>query len=463
MGELTLFDHQLKGVEFFIGNPPDGYRGHILGDDMGTGKTIQSLAFGKWGLHTGKIDRVVVVCPSGLVCNWQNEIENYYGFAPYTYHSKKPCEDAWVTLVGLETLRYRGKDGIFRHVHRLLEHLKGKRYLLIVDEAHEVCNVDSGGNMALRAFSPKRVLLMTGTPIQNKLEDLYGLLYLLNPRLDRNDWYNKYVIRNLKNIPTRRGTRTVWQITGYKNIDHVNALLKGLMIRRTKEETLDLPRKMVQYIPYEPDRYYESKLYDIELSDEPKMVKVVRLVEACSGLDPFDKTKATFYPGNKYNTLKQLLLSTHGRIVVWFQYVEVLNHVKKLLEKAGFQVFEYSGRNTNNRNQQAADWKLSNGGVLCSTLDAGGVGINLVEGTTAIFFEPSLSPAKLLQAEDRIYRHGQTKPVTIIYLYGRETVEECIFSLLRRKRHTINVAITVKFNSEELQEIYKYSYKLEYK
>lgn len=462
MGEhkpFKLLPHQLEGIEFISKSK----RGIIVGDDMGTGKTLQSLAFTKWSHYQEGLERVLVVCPAALLCQWDEEIEKYYGFKPAVYKSGKPILDNFVTLISMETLRTQAK-GVYTHVHRLNHHFTGKKYTIILDEAHEACNPDSHTNISIRALSPPhRIIPMTGTPIKNKVENLYGIVLLLDPWLDKAEWYNRYIIRELKNVPTKRGVRTVWNITGYKNLDHLNAYLQTIMIRRLKGEVNDLPPKRVQYVPYYPDRRYEGFLYDIDLSDEPVMVKVVRLIEAASGLNPFDKSKEDFIPGNKYQLLKQLIGSTDGRMIVFFQYYEVLRHVKALLSKAGYNVYEWSGRNHTTRTQQVRDWAVSESGILLGTIDAAGLGLNLVEGTTAIFYEPCLSPSGLQQAEDRIYRVGQTKPVNIFYLYGRETVEEAVMALLRRKKATTDAVVGGNFTSEELQQIYKYSYRLEYR
>lgn len=457
-----LYLHQLSGVRWLVEQLIDKGDVAIIGDEMGTGKTRMSLAFSSYCYHAREIERVLVVCPAVLLENWRNEIEEYYGFPPCMYTSKnKKLEDRFITVMSYELARYK-KKGDFVHCRLMQEYFKGKRVLLIADEAHFFCNSESNTNQAVGMLPAKYRLPMTGTPIQNKPEDAFGIVHFIEPYISRNWWMQTYIIQGLKEVPTPRGRRTVYTIEGYRNLDKLNDYFSRIMLRRKKSEVLELPPKSVQYIPYEADKFYDGILDEVDLSDEPMMVKVLRLREAASGLNPYDETKEEFHPGNKLKLLSHLVKSTSDRVIVWFSFVETLKHVKKELEKSGKVCYEWSGRNTSTRRAELEAWKNNPDSIMLVTIAAGGVGLNdFVIASTAIFFEAEVSPAKLRQAEDRIYRKGQDKKTTIIYPYGVGTVEESILSLIRKKYHTTD-SIVDKMTQDDLQQIYKYSFKLRY-
>lgn len=453
---MSLREHQIEGINFLIAN-----QGGIIGDEMGTGKTRLSLAFAKWLYHKGHIDRVLVVCPARLQFEtWEQEVIKYYGVKPTVYAKKRKLDiNSFVTIVSYGRLRYKHKK-YFKHLDIIQEHFSGMRLLVILDEAHNITNDESDTAVVCRELDTVCRVAMTGTPIQNKPENLFGILSFIDPKIEKQWFINKFLHRRLITIPTKYGRRKVWDITGYKNQDQLHTLLKRYMIRRTLDECVDLPPMVDNYIGYEmTDPLYRDVYGLCEMNDETPMVRCIRLQQAASGIDPFDDMKS-FRSGAKFEMLQELVKNRSGKMVIWFNYVTSLDAVKKILSKEN-DVYEWSGRNTVHRREQADNWRKSDNALLLLTFGAGAEGIELVEGRTAIFYEYGLSPSTIGQAQARLHRSGQSHRVTNFCLYGRGTVEEGIIQLVRRKKHINDVVVDGDFTTEELREIYSYNFKLQ--
>jgi SNF2 family DNA or RNA helicase len=455
---MSLRIHQHSGVKFLI-----DYNGGLVGDDMGSGKTRLSLAYAKWCIYLGLIDRVLVVCPSAIVTNWMAEVEKYYGFKPTTNYKSKRLEDNWIAITTYPLLRYKNKFG-YPNYEAIVKHFAGHRLLVILDEAHEISNSDSQTFMVCCNLPAEIKVAMTGTPVSNRPEDLFGILHFIDRTITKQWFFDNFIITTYKEITTKT-RRKVWvkQVTGYKNQDKLNALLKTRMIRRLTSECIDLPPLNRIFMPYEIDnnKIYQSTLNLCDVNDEPMMVKVTRLQEAASGLNPWDETKQGFEETEKLRLLESLLESGSGRIVVWFKFYETLAQVSKYLRGKGYDIYEWHGGNSNTRDKQKSAWAVSDRGVILCTIKAAGVGLNFVEGQISIMFESELSPAAMSQAEKRIHRDGQQNSCTIFYLYGRQSVEEAVIHLLKKKIH-LNSVVTDSFTQEDLQAIYRYSFRLEY-
>lgn len=146
----------------------------------------------------------------------------------------------------------------------------------------------------------------------------------------------------------------------------------------------------------------------------------------------------------KLDLLMELLRENEGRVIIWCYYIPTVKLLAAFLSENKFSVSVYTGELSDKQREQALKkFAVEENGILVATIQSCGKGTNLQYCNTAIFYEYGYVPTELEQAEDRIYRIGQTQPVTIYYLYGRNTVEEKLIEMHRRKR-TTNKAILPK-------------------
>lgn len=445
-------DHQSKGIQFLY----QSSRNILLADEMGTGKTILSLTYGLSLIHAGKIDRVLAVVPAALQLDWCEEIFKVYQQYP-SQVGKDMREDTWVTLSSYSMLRQKA-NGMYYHVNRLLQQFNNLRVMIILDEAHTIKNVEGVTRNLINCFNAEYKLPMTGTPIWNKPEDLYALLHFCDPTLDEAWFFNTFTKRRLRRI---YGKRKAYVITGYKNHEQLHHFVNERMLRRLRSECLDLPRKIVKYVPCEGiSDTYDSVLSYIDLNDDTVLVKLIALQQAASGLNPYD---GRFKPNAKLKLLLELLSTMDGRILLYFKFTSTLYHVQEYLRKEGHETYIFTGDNQSSRHQQAEMWKRSDKGILMGTIRAAGVGLTLVESSTAIFYESELSPSANAQAEDRIYRKGQTQTCCIFYLYGQRTVEEAI-SKINKSKSRQNAAIIEgdKLSAGEEKQLLQFTVNMRY-
>ena len=249
------FKHQEEGIEFLLKN-----KKCILADDMGLGKTLQSIV----AALEVEAERVLIVCPSSLKINWMREIQNF-------------CED-----VSIIKGKYWDPDrftiinyDILKNFHTIEE--RGKKYeewelrreivefnpdLIILDEAHFVKNHKSIRGKILKdiskRFSPERVWLLTGTPIANRPMDYFNLLSIIDSPVT-NNWVH-YAKTYCEGMRFKKGGRFVWVTTGASNLEELGTKTKRTILRRKKEEVLDLPEKLVTpvYLELENEVGYKN-------------------------------------------------------------------------------------------------------------------------------------------------------------------------------------------------------------
>ena len=235
----VAFNHQEKGIEFLLKNPKC-----ILADDMGLGKTYQSIV---GALECGA-ERILVICPSSLKINWMREIQNFCD--DVSIIKGKHWDPNRFTIINYD---------ILKNFHTIEE--RGKKYedweirreivdynpdLIILDEAHFVKNHKSIRGKTLKdiakKFSPERIWLLTGTPIANRPMDYYNLLTIIGCSVADN-WVH-YARTYCEGIRFKKGGRYIWVTTGASNLEELSKKTKKMILRRKKEDVLDLPDKL---------------------------------------------------------------------------------------------------------------------------------------------------------------------------------------------------------------------------
>jgi SWI/SNF-related matrix-associated actin-dependent regulator 1 of chromatin subfamily A len=392
---MELYDHQEAGVRWLMSIT----RG-LLADDQGLGKTIQAIVAGK---HVG--DRVLVVCPASVVGNWCKEIETWSGRKGWKLTSyDRPGASGWY-VVSPDTAK---RDGPLK---RSL--LASPWDVVIIDEAHQVKNPRTARWKALSKLKAERLWLMTGTPIMSRPMDFFGLLKICDHPLGRNK--HQFGVRFCG--ATRNRWSGGWDYLGASNLDELAQELDSWMIRRTKDEVLDLPPKN------RIERW-------VSVPSPEAVTDKTSLMAARSAL-ALRKVAAT--------TEIALECLQSGPVVVFSEYLGPISELSEKLTGAGYRVDTITGSTSQSQRLKTVE-RFQSGelDVLVGQTLAAGVGITLTASSYVVFNDLSLVPAYHAQAEDRVYRIGTEKPVFAYYTLADSKLDATLWGMLKSKIETIN-------------------------
>ncbi|MBP1178454.1 SNF2-related protein [Methylobacterium sp. PvR107] len=456
----TLRPYQQEGVSWLAFLGEVGFGG-VLADDMGLGKTVQALALIAIGKAQGRLDGpALVVAPTSLIANWRREAER---FAP-----------------DLRILTLHGHDradrfGAIPHSDLVLttypliarDHavLAARTWpLLLLDEAQTIKNPDAATTKLLLGIEARHRVCMTGTPLENNLDELWSLFAFACPGLlgDR-----KTFARVWRNPFEKQGDRERGRLLARR--------VKPFLLRRTKEEVArELPPKteIVERIDlHGPQRdVYEAIRMSMHARISAAIAErgwarsrivildaLLKLRQACcdprllkqGATDSGDgeilsprrdrahkpATRTAGAGSAKLDRLEEMLvelLAEGRRILVFSQFTSMLRLTEERLAKRAIRYAVLTGAT---RDREAAIRLFEEGSarVFLVSLKAGGTGLNLIAADTVILYDPWWNPAVEDQAVDRAYRIGQTKPVFVHKLVASGTIEEKMEILKERK------------------------------
>jgi superfamily II DNA or RNA helicase len=470
LGELeaVLRPYQKQGVAWLNFLRENGFGG-ILADEMGLGKTLQTLAL-LWHLkqssQAGPMAPCLIVCPTSLVFNWVTEARKFtpslkvlplQGPERHSLFDQIPGSDMVITsyaLIRRDAERYR--EIAFDTV--------------VLDEAQHIKNRQTQNAQAVKAVkSPQRIVL-TGTPMENSVLDLWSIFDFLMPGYlgSAQEFRERYELPIAKEKDARAQSRLARR-------------LRPFLLRRLKKEVAaDLPPKLEQVSFCEltdQQRGVYQQFIDASRKEileavgaqgvaKSRMVvlsALLRLRQVCcdlrllhlEGVEP----SAASGKLDLFDELLEEVLDGGHRVLVFSQFVSMLTLIKQRLEQQEIE-FCYLDGSTNNRGAVVERFQTSSSiPVFLISLKAGGVGLNLTAADTVIHFDPWWNPAVEEQATDRAHRIGQTKVVTSYKLIARDTVEEKILLLQNRKREIIQATIggeeefAAALSWEEIQEL----------
>ncbi|NIF05994.1 ATP-dependent helicase [Chryseobacterium sp. Tr-659] len=431
-----LRDYQHEGLNWL--NFLDGFNfGGCLADDMGLGKTIQIIAFilsqrEKLG-HTTNL----VVVPTSLLFNWQEEIKK---FAPSLkvrlhYGADRPKTTAHMPDYEIVLTTY----GMLLSDIRFLKTFKFN--YIFLDESQTIKNPNSERYKAARLLQSRNRIVLTGTPVENSTFDLYSQLSFACPGL----LGSKQYFKDIYAIPIDKFEYS-------KRALELQQKIKPFILRRTKKQVAkELPEKTETviycemnaeqrriYDAYEKElREFIASNNDDELNDNSMHVLtgLTRLRQICNS--PILLKEG--YSGEnavKIEILTEQILgkSKDHKILVFSQFVGMLDLVKAELQRHDIQ-FEYLTGQTKDRGEKVANFQKNDGiRVFLISLKAGGVGLNLTQADYIYLVDPWWNPATENQAIDRSYRIGQTKNVIAVRMICSNTVEEKIMTLQKKKK-----------------------------
>jgi SNF2 family DNA or RNA helicase len=437
--KAQLRDYQKAGLNW-LGFLDEMKWGGILADDMGLGKTVQILTF----LATQKSAKPktsLVVLPTTLIFNWENEINKFYPTLKvlFYYGSNRDKEVLKSSEYQLVITTY----GVMINDIEILKEIKFN--YVILDESQAIKNPLSKRYKAACLLQGKNRLTLTGTPIENNTFDLYAQMNFVNPGMLGNQKFFKEQYSN----PVDKD-----QDAGRAN--ELRKLVSPFILRRTKEQVAtELPPKTedVIWCRMESDQFriYEEyrnkyRMYLLNKIDENGLEKskmfvlegLLKLRQICNSPELLKDEDEKTVDSVKLDELMRQINEKTGnhKIVVFSQFVQMLKIIERELKREGhdYEYFDGSSlqkqrRDSVNRFQQ--DTKCR---VFLISLKAGGTGINLTSADYVYIFDPWWNPAVENQAIDRTYRIGQDKKVFAYRMICKDTVEEKILKYQERKK-----------------------------
>jgi superfamily II DNA or RNA helicase len=426
----VLRTYQQQGVNWLAFLSSAGLGG-ILADDMGLGKTVQAL--------TAVSGRTLVVAPTSVLDNWAAEAKRFRpSLKVCMFHGPKRTIDTTADIV-LTTYALLRID--------LPKLMKPKWAMVVLDEAQNIKNPNSQVAQAAFKLKGEFHLAMSGTPVENRLEELWSLFHFCNRGL--------------------LGSRSSFQKgfadpIGLGEKDATNRLRERItpfVLRRMKQEVApELPPRIEQVLHCELEAE-ERHVYDAIRAATSKSVvkKLSKGSSVMAALEALLRLRqcachVSLVPGHKATISAKLTLllerlevtvANGHKALVFSQWTSLLDLVEPALAKAGIEFVRLDGT-TRNRGQVVERFQSKDGPpAMLISLKAGGTGLNLTEADHVFLLDPWWNPAVEDQAADRTHRIGQTKPVMVYRLVARETVEERIMKLQEKKRRLADAALGV--------------------
>ncbi|MDX1928589.1 MAG: DEAD/DEAH box helicase [Pirellulaceae bacterium] len=407
--------------------------GGCLADDMGLGKTIQAIAI---LLHRAADGPAIVVAPTSVIHNWNDELIRFAPTLQPRILAESPRAELLDSLGARDVLLC--SYGLMQNEIKQLE--KVAFNTLLLDEAQAIKNAATQRSKAAKRLSSNCRFLLTGTPMENHLGELWNLMDFINPGLlgSAESFQSRFA------VPIERdGDRIARQ--GLKR------LVAPFILRRTKAQVLaELPPRTEMTLRIEPSNeeaaFYEAvRLRAVEILSEaddgkPKTLKILaeimRLRRACCHpkLVMPESTIASSKMEQVLQTIDELRSGNH-RALVFSQFVDHLQLLREQLDERSI-AYQYLDGSTpaRTRKERVDAFQGGQGDVFLISLKAGGTGLNLTAADYVIHLDPWWNPAVEDQASDRAHRIGQKRPVTIYRMVLAGTIEEKILELHATKR-----------------------------
>lgn len=434
------FEHQIESFNYAL-----THNKFLLGDEQGLGKTKQALDIAVSRKH--KMRHCLIVCGvNNLKWNWYKEVEIHTNEKAHILGSRinrkgktvigssaerladlKQIHDEYFLITNIETLRDKS---IQSQIKKMCN--DGIIGMTIIDEIHKCKNSQSKQGKAIHCCCSYYRLALTGTPLMNNPVDLYNVLKWLE--------VENHSLTYFKNLYCEMGGFGGYEIIGYKNLDQLENSLNKNMLRRRKEEVLDLPPKIYTDELLDLDSS-QDKLYrdvtnqiieDIDrimLLPNP-LTELIRLRQVTSNPNILSSKNIT---NVKYDRILDILESTTDKVIIFSNWTKVINPLYIKLSSLGYNPALVTGESKDpilEMNKFQSDNTCK---VILGTTPALGTGYTLTAANTVIFIDEPWSKAIKDQAEDRCHRIGTKGTVNIITLICKDTIDERIHQIIKDK------------------------------
>ena len=483
---LELYNYQIEGANFLKEK-----RRAILSDEMGVGKTAQAIRAAD--LINAK--NILVICPNTLKFVWKEEIEkwtkdcknviirglpderklqiliparfhiiNYEGVSFRVNKISKTAKVKGRSIKAMETL------GLVSVDNRQIALLKKCKYdLIICDEAHKLKNRNSRIFNSLKDIIKDNncpIYFLTGTPIMNRVEEIWTILYLIDPVEYRSYW--RWVDQNCITKIAYFNSK-VKLVTGLINPDKTKRELSKYMLRRLKKDVLELPEKIYQDIPIEmtgkQQQFYDQMKHELYVQTKNGIVeatiiltKLIRLKQIATAPELLEDKNTDILTGEKIDALMDIIEgSNNEKVVIFSQFAVAIKALMKMFTRQKINWVGFTGvDNEEYRRKAVSDFQNnSDVKVFLATIQTAGLGITLTAASIVVFLDLLWCPANNNQAVDRLHRVGLKHPITVITLTAKNSIEEYIQKVLKNKQDLFDAAIPISTINKKLLDYLK--------
>ncbi|MEM9192925.1 MAG: DEAD/DEAH box helicase [Myxococcota bacterium] len=431
--QATLRDYQEDGYRW-LGRLAGWGLGGILADDMGLGKTLQALAL---CVARGGDGPALVVAPTSVVDNWKAETERFApSLQPVVYRGKG--RTGRLAKLGPHTVILSSYDVVYRDIESLREH---EFRTLVLDEAQAIKNPASKRAAAVHQLRAEFRVALTGTPIENRISELWSIFHavhpgLLGPWAHFREVYGKRIVRD----------------GDPRALERLRKRIGPFVLRRTKEQVArELPPKTEVVHRLELSRP-ERAIYDAARHDAIRKLEKVRAGDAKARIEVLaELTKLrqlachprlldaqSAVESTKLEHALEIcreLISSGHRSLIFSQFTRHLGLLRERLDAEDIPYLYLDGRTPAAARKKRIDrFQAGDVAFFLISLKAGGTGLNLTAADYVIHLDPWWNPAVEDQASDRTHRIGQTKPITVVRLVSQGTIEETVYELHAKKR-----------------------------
>ena len=462
------YEYQKVGVDYGLNSDK-----WLLGDEQGLGKTKQviDIAVARKQLYGYK--HCLIICGvNSLKWNWVNEIHTHSNEEAYilgqrvkknkividgnkakyedTLRLAENDLDSYFIITNIESMR---DDKI---VESLIKSCTSKTISMIaVDEIHKNKNPQSQQSKGLIRLQSECEIAMTGTPLMNTPLDLYFIFKWLG--------YEKHSFYAFRNHHCIMGGFGGYEVMGYKNLDELQDRLNDVMLRRRKEDVLDLPEKT--YIDELVDMTPKQKIIYNEVTAEIKM-SIDQISVASNPLAELIRMRqATGYTGilssdikesAKLDRMEEIVedaVENGRKVVVFSNWTQMTSAIMDRLALKGYEPVIITGDTPDNSRQAYVDYFQNDSKckVIIGTIGAMGTGLNLYKGSTIIFLDHPWTRASYDQAVDRCHRIGQKNNITIYNLICRNTIDEKIWNIVNEKGELSDAIVDGRINKNKME------------
>ena len=463
------YEHQIVGFNFGLNN--DRW---LLGDEMGLGKTKQviDIAVAK-KLQKGYKHCLIICGVNGLKWNWKNEVavhsdeEGYIlgqrisrgklvvksNADKYTDVMNLASNKAYFIITNIETLR---QEEITAELKKLCD--SGEIGMIAFDECHKAKNPQSDQGKGILKLSADTMIAMTGTPLMNQPFDLFIILKWLG--------YEKHAFGAFKHHYAEYGGYGGYEVVGYKNLDELQERLDEIMLRRKKEEVLDLPEKT--YInEYVEMSAKQKKVYDevtmeikssidqIKMANNP-LAELIRMRQATGYTGILSSTIQESAKLDRMEELVEEAKQNGKKVVIFSNWTQMTDAIYDRLVR-NYKVAQITGETKDAERQSIVEnFQNLKYDVIIGTSGAMGTGLTLTAGTVEIFLDEPWNMALKEQCVDRCHRIGQKNNLTVYTLMCKNTIDERIHELVEKKGVMADALVDGKLNKENAREILNY-------
>ncbi len=433
--KASLYPYQKDGVRFAVRAGRS-----LIADEMGLGKTVQAIAAGEFLHRECDAASILIVCPTSLKYQWKSEIEKF------TDSSVQVIEGNWTR----RRPQY-ASDALYKIISYnvaaadLGEIQNMSPDLVILDEAQRIKNWQTKTAQAAKKIPSTYAIVLTGTPIENKLEELYSIVQFIDP----------FRLGSLYNfLSGHQIIDSSGKVTGYKDLNRIHEILDDIVIRRTKQsvmsqlpertdQTLFMPMTREQMTAHEDFGEQVSRLVSkwkrfghLDEKDRQRLMSALNCMRmVCDSTYILDQTTRFDTKIAELMSLLDDALTTPGqKIVVFSQWERMTRLVRaELDEREVGYAYLHGGVPSHKRAPLLDDFRDDPACRVFLSTDAGGVGLNLQSASLLINLDIPWNPAVLEQRIGRVHRHGQKRPVNIINLVSKGSIEERMLDVLSFK------------------------------